>query len=229
MIGVGCVLHWGMLVPPQGPCALLIRHGLTLWNAEQRWQGSADIELHPDGIEQARRAARRLGGMAVDRVVSSNLIRALRTAEEVCSGLTVTQPLVLVDPRFAERDIGEWSGLLTDEIERKWPGRLDAWRRGEAVIPGGEAETLLEARVFSGLRSVLESVRAQMIPVAVVVTHGGVMRTLDRLTAASERPVRNLDARWFSLVDDVIVPGEVLSLAHDTRHAEAEADRGTAL
>jgi glucosyl-3-phosphoglycerate phosphatase len=229
VIGADRVVHWDMLVAPAGPCALMVRHGLTFWNAEQRWQGSADIELHPDGISQAVRAAKRLGGMSVDRVVSSNLIRAVRTAEELSSGLTVSQPGVSIDNRFAERDIGEWSGLLTEEIEHKWPGRLDAWRRGEAVIPGGEDEALLEARVMSGLLSVLESVSAQTTPVAVVVTHGGVMRTIDRLTAANERPVRNLDARWFSLVDDVIMPGDVVSLAQDGRIAASEAARGTSL
>lgn len=202
-----------MLVLPQQPCVLVIRHGLTFWNAEHRWQGRADIDLHPDGIEQAKDAAERLTGVRIHQVISSNLIRAQRTAEILQGSLVMTESDLLIDDRFAERDIGQWSGLVTDEIEAQWPGRLNQWRRGEAEVPGGEKESAMAARVMDGLRSTLTSISAQLIPVAVVVSHGGVMRTLDRLTRASERNVHNLDGRWYSLVGDEIVPGEVVRLA----------------
>lgn len=219
------------LVPPSDrPCALVVRHGLTHWNAEQRWQGSADIELHPDGLDQARRAAVTLKGLHVDRVISSQLIRARQTAEQLATCLTITQPMLFTDDRLAERDIGEWSGLFTHEIESRWPGRLDAWRRGKAVVPGGEDESAFAERILAGMRSSLESVRAQTISVAVIVTHGGVMRTLDRLTAASERPVRNLDARWYSLAaDGSLAAGDVVSLVDHPTSRTSGGSNATSL
>ena len=216
-----------MLVLPQQPCVLVIRHGLTFWNAEHRWQGRADIDLHPEGIEQAHDAARRLNGLRVHHVISSNLGRAQQTAQILQKTLVISEPDLIIDDRLAERDIGQWSGLVTDEIELQWPGRLDQWRRGEAEVPGGETEAGMAARVIEGLRSALDSVSTQLVPVAVIVTHGGVMRTLDRLTNASERNVHNLDGRWFSLVDDAIVPGEVVRLAE--RREEEGGSVGNAL
>jgi glucosyl-3-phosphoglycerate phosphatase len=224
-----------MQAPTDRPCALVVRHGLTFWNAEQRWQGRADIDLNPDGIAQARAAALTLDGMPVDRIISSNLSRARQTAQELRSGLVVNVPEILVDDRFAERDIGDWSGLLTGEIEERWPGRLDAWRSGEAPIPGGEDEEHLAERILAGLRDALESVRAQSIPLAVIVSHGGVMRALDRLTDADQRSVRNLEGRWFWLDEtDAIVAGGVVSLARNNANsndtiAASEAARGTSL
>ncbi len=219
-----------LVLPPERPCALVIRHGLTHWNAEQRWQGSADIDLHPDGVDQARRAAVALKGLHVDRVISSQLIRARQTAEEISVGLTITQPQPFTDARLAERDIGEWSGLFTHQIEARWPGRLDAWRRGKAVVPGGEDEEAFAERILAGLRDSLESVRAQPIPVAVVVTHGGVMRTLDRLTQASERPVRNLDARWYYLMaDNTMAAGDVVSLVEHPSSRTPGGNNATSL
>jgi broad specificity phosphatase PhoE len=216
-----------IVLPPQ-PCALVIRHGLTFWNAEHRWQGRADIDLHPDGIAQAHQAARALTGLRVHRVVASNLTRAFQTAKILSSTLHADLPTIEQDPRLAERDIGEWSGKITDEIEAQWPGRLEAWRRGQADIPGGEPDDELTARVMAGLRSALESVIGQKHPVAVVVSHGGVMRALDRITSATERTVHNLDGRWFSLVDGAVVAGDVVRLA-DRQEEEGGSLDGTAL
>ncbi|NBY12595.1 MAG: histidine phosphatase family protein [Actinobacteria bacterium] len=58
---------------------LVVRHGQSLWNIEQRWQGRADIDLSDHGIAQARAAASKLGGF--DFIASSNLRRALDTAQ----------------------------------------------------------------------------------------------------------------------------------------------------
>src|SRR5439155_1171475 len=62
---------------------LLVRHGETVWNQENRWQGQADVPLSEAGCEQARRLAQRLRaeGRRVCAIYASDLERALHTAE----------------------------------------------------------------------------------------------------------------------------------------------------
>src|SRR4029450_8816363 len=100
--------------------ALLVRHGQSEWNAENRWQGQADASLSDLGRRQAHEAAKALG--AVDAGGASDLERAAETAAIISADLGVG-PVVL-DPDLRERDAGEDSGLTRDEIERGFPGRL---------------------------------------------------------------------------------------------------------
>lgn len=101
---------------------LLVRHGQSEWNADGRWQGQADPPLTDLGRHQAKHAARNLG--VVDAIVASDLQRASETALIIAGELGVG-PLVL-EPDLRERDAGEWSGLTRVEIDRAWPGYLDA-------------------------------------------------------------------------------------------------------
>ena len=64
---------------------LCIRHGTTDWNRQRRFQGRTDIPLNDEGIAQAHAAARRLQDVPIDIIVSSPLIRALRTAEIIAA------------------------------------------------------------------------------------------------------------------------------------------------
>ena len=172
---------------------LVIRHGITGWNAAGRWQGWADIPLTDVGRAQAIAAAERLrdDGVRFARTVFSDLIRAAETANLMADILGVDERIP--DPRLRERDIGEWSGLLTAEIESQWPGQLAAWRDGRTErVPGGELESVLRARICSAIEDVAADPRNTL-----VVTHGGVIRTLDRCYGAEPEPVANLGGRWF--------------------------------
>ena len=60
---------------------ILIRHGQSLWNAANRFTGWTDIDLSPEGEEEAAEAGMKLAGNLIDRVHTSDLIRAQRTAE----------------------------------------------------------------------------------------------------------------------------------------------------
>jgi broad specificity phosphatase PhoE len=94
---------------------ILIRHGETVWNLERRFTTRTDVELSEAGIEQARRAADALAEVTIDRIYSSPLRRALRTAEMIAArhgdGCRVT-----TDPRLVEIDAGPFEGMTEDEI-----------------------------------------------------------------------------------------------------------------
>ena len=213
---------------PCAPCApwspgdhavLVVRHGLTTWNAAQRWQGWADIDLADQGVTQAEEAAAAMAGLGMRFavVLASDLLRAARTAAILVAATRSAPPTT--DARWRERDIGDWSGLTTTDIEQRWPGMLDAWRDGQLDrTPGGEDEAHFADRTTGALRDALRQARDHGGP-CLVVSHGGVMRTLDRHTGAEVHPVPNLGGRWFTQGPDGVCPGEAITLHHGDRPA----------
>ena len=175
---------------------LLVRHGESTWNADRRWQGWADPPLSPLGEEQAREAVPRLRGSGFVAVFSSDLLRARQTAAILADGLGLRAADVAVEADLRERNVGEWSGLVTEEIEARWPGWIEGWRRSEiASPPGGEANDVFTARVLQGLRRVADAV-GDAGP-GLVVAHGGVVRALERAAGVEALTLPNLGGRWF--------------------------------
>ncbi len=207
------------------PGVLVLRHGLSVWNAEQRWQGWADIDLAPEGVAQAESAAAELAtwprSLPVE-IVASDLVRAQQTAKPIAAALGA--PLFRIDEGFRERGVGEWSGRTTEEIEQRWPGMLTRWRDGHlSQLPGGEDETVFRHRIATALRDACEQAVANSAAV-IAVSHGGVIRTLERLHHVEPRPVVNLGGRWFFLVG-----GEVRGGSRVDLRGRGPAIRGTAL
>jgi glucosyl-3-phosphoglycerate phosphatase len=188
---------------------LVVRHGESVWNAESRWQGWADPPLSALGEEQANEAATRLRGAGLVAVASSDLQRARRTASIVAAGLGLAP--VTVDPDLRERDVGAWSGLTTDEIEGRWPGMIRAWRRGEVPRPpDGETTEALTSRAVAALGRVAAGLGRDG-PV-LVVSHGGVVRALERAAGLRAATAPNLGGRWFSVSPSGLAAGEAVSL-----------------
>ncbi len=168
---------------------LLVRHGQSTWNAESRWQGQADPPLSDLGERQAAAAAEHIASaIAIDVVWSSDLVRAQRTAEVIAGRLTV---VMRVDPRLRERNAGAWTGLTRADIEERYPGDLQARRSP----PGFEQDGPLFDRVEAALREVAGTDTAEVL----VVTHGGVVRTVERHFGAPPDPVPNLGGRWLEV------------------------------
>ena len=149
----------------------LIRHGATEWNLNKRAQGQADIALTDKGRVQAKEVAVALSSFSLDAVVSSDLVRAVDTARPVAQeqGLEVES-----DPSFREIDQGEWTGLPTNEIKRRWP---DLWgaARHYSSRPGGESPAEVRRRALKGLERI---VREHPDATVAVVSHGGTIRWL---------------------------------------------------
>lgn len=172
----------------------LVRHGESTWNADGRWQGQADPPLSELGERQARSAAAAVAALAPAIVVASDLERARSTAALLAPGVVLE-----VEAAFRERDAGEWTGLTRDEIEERYPGDLAAWRSP----PHFEGDEPLLARVMPAVARWAE--RVPTGGCGIVVTHGGVIRTVERVHGAPAVPVPNLGGRWLHLDADAAV------------------------
>src|SRR5919202_2469674 len=119
-----------VMLPPDR--LILVRHGESTWNAEERLQGQLDPPLSERGREQSRALAAIADGVPDDRVVCSDLTRARETAELI--GLRPAR----FDPRWREIDIGSWGGKTAAEIDAQGE-TLTNWRGGPRRAPHGES------------------------------------------------------------------------------------------
>lgn len=188
---------------------LLLRHGQSTWNAERRWQGWEDAPLSDAGRAQARAMAAELAGPGnrFTRVVSSDLARSVDTARILADALGLGE--VEEDAGLRERDVGHWSGRTTDEIEEGWPGAIDEWRAGRLDRPpGGELEPVFRARVVAAVERLAASADGPVL----VVTHGGVVRAVQRHLGIEPKAVNNLCGRWVHVAAGRLVVGDEVAL-----------------
>ena len=162
---------------------LFVRHGQSEWNALGRWQGQADPPLSDLGRAQAAMAVDRARG--VESMVTSDLERARETAQIIATALGLD---LRVDAGLRERDVGEFTGLTRPEIEQRWPGIFDG-SPGLPAPPGGEATEAFLRRVLTSLRAVAETASGSEV---LVVSHGGVVRNLERHLGLTPDPCPNL-------------------------------------
>jgi broad specificity phosphatase PhoE len=92
---------------------ICLRHGATDWNRQGLFQGRTDNPLNDDGIAQAHAAAERLQAVTLGHVVSSPLVRALRTAEIIAAA--ASKP-VTIDHGLIELDFGSFEGRPVREL-----------------------------------------------------------------------------------------------------------------
>jgi probable phosphoglycerate mutase len=163
---------------------LLVRHGQSVWNADGRWQGQADPPLSELGEQQAVDAASSLG--MVDAIYASDLVRAHHTAELVAAQLGGD---VVVEPRLRERTAGEWEGRTRAEIDEGWPGYLETGRRPAGYEP--------DDSVLERVLAVLDDIASAHDGEVLVVTHGGVVRVVERhLGSDADGLIPNLGGVW---------------------------------
>ena len=155
---------------------VLVRHGITDWNREGRFQGHLDPPLSEAGRREAIFVASRLAAdpaLRPDRIVSSSLERARETAHAI--GVACDLPVV-PDPRLIEIGQGEWEGRTHDEIARTDAERYEVWRTTDGLPPGGETIESALGRLGDALAALGGSDGT-----VALVTHGGIIRVLARL------------------------------------------------
>ena len=177
----------------------LVRHGETDWNREHRIQGSTDIALNDVGRAQAAATGRLLARREWDGVYASPLSRAFETASIIAGEVNLAPPQAL--PALVERNYGAAEGLTATEVERRFPRNTE--------VPGRESREAVVARALPALLALAEANAGSAL---IVVSHGGVIRSLLNAVhpTASKDPIRNGSIHSFRHVD-----GELELIAFD--------------
>jgi probable phosphoglycerate mutase len=156
-----------------GPRIVVVRHGRTAYNHEDRWQGQLDVPLDDVGRHQAGLMAPEVGSLDPVAIMSSDLSRAMETAQAISATTGVP---VGSDPRLREIHAGQWQGLTGAEVRARFPVEAEQIRAGEDIPRGVDGETWSELgeRVAAALSDFASTVPVRGLGVA--VTHGAAAR-----------------------------------------------------
>lgn len=163
---------------------VLIRHGESQWNLENRFTGFRDVDISETGIREATEAGKRLkqAGITFDQVFTSTLRRAYHTAEIALknAGQESLITTMIKHDDLRERDYGDLTGLNKDETRKKFgEEQVHIWRRSYDVRPpGGEClKDVVENRVRPYYTKVIRPLVEQGKNV-LIAAHGNSLRAM---------------------------------------------------
>ena len=158
---------------------ILLRHGESQWNLENRFTGWVDVPLSPRGIQEAKDAGEKLRDYTFDRAFTSVLTRANETLRLVLDTIGQTGIPIEKDKALNERMYGELQGLNKDETVKKYgEAQVKIWRRSYDVRPpGGESLKDTAERVLPYYEQTIKpyALKGETILVA---AHGNSLRAL---------------------------------------------------
>ena len=161
------------------PDLILLRHGESQWNLENRFTGWVDVPLSSRGEAEARAAGEKLAGRRIDRVYTSVLVRAIESARLALEAARIGPLPTERDAALNERMYGDLQGLdKAAAAERFGVEQVKLWRRSYDVRPpGGESLADTAARVLPYWeRRILPDLRAGKN--LLVVARGNSLRAL---------------------------------------------------
>lgn len=155
----------------------VVRHGETQFNVEKRYVGQTDVPLNERGIEQAKELAKKLAEEPFDLIVTSSLLRARMTAEQVAE-YHKEIPFLVMD-EFREVCVGVYEGLTREEVQGRYP---ELWarkctRQVDDAPTCGETARQVDTRVAKGIAELKELYPDKKV---LLVCHGFVSRTINR-------------------------------------------------
>lgn len=123
------------------PKLVIVRHGQSQWNLENRFTGWIDIDLSPAGEEEANKAGEKLTDYKFDEAFTSDLIRAQRTLDIILKKINQDNIPVSKDKALNERMYGDLQGMNKDECRKKFgEDQVKIWRRSyDTPPPNGES------------------------------------------------------------------------------------------
>ncbi len=193
---------------------VLIRHGESQWNLENRFTGWVDVPLSPRGEEEAKGAGKKLQAFRFNQAFTSVLTRAIKTLEIVLEEIGQSDLGVEKSQALNERMYGDLQGLNKAEtVERHGAEQVKLWRRSFDVRPpGGESLKDTANRVVPYYQQKIWPVFSSGSSI-LVVAHGNSLRALVmKLNQLTKEEVLELNIPtgaplFFELSDD----GKVLS------------------
>jgi len=152
----------------------LIRHGEIEGANSRRIYGHSDVTLSAAGIEQSRRLAERLAGERLSAVYSSDLKRAIATAQSIAARHSLT---VQTNTAWREIDMGKWDGLSLNDVymQNEESVRLLFEEPESFQYPDGESFLAFNARIEESVKDLLEKHAEGKVA---LITHGGVARAI---------------------------------------------------
>lgn len=142
---------------------IIIRHGRTDFNHGHKLDGQFDTQLTEEGLIQARNLAEYLKDERIDKIYSSPLTRAVKTAETVQRHHSKKVEIV-IEPDFKEIDCGKCTGLTKDEIAVKFPELIKEWAKNtDPPFPGGESLRDVEKRAMPVVNKILADDKGKVI------------------------------------------------------------------
>lgn len=209
---------------------ILVRHGETIWNQENRWQGQADVPLSSSGQTQAQRLAQRLvqEQRQVHAIYSSDLSRAFQTAQILGESLGMPP---LPEQGWREMDIGRWSGLTTAEVATRYAEEWERLRSGEDLPRGGgETFAQFQGRLVHTVQRLFARHAGQQV---MIVSHGGAVRAfLLHCRGLAMNQFREIEKIGNTGVSEVSIFADGRTEIHsvnDTNHLEGEVLLGEAV
>jgi len=158
---------------------VLLRHGQSQWNLENRFTGWIDVPLSAKGNEEAMAAAQQLSGYRLDRAFTSRLVRATDTLRIVLAAIGQEQIPIEENQALNERMYGDLQGLNKEETVKKYGvQQVEVWRRSYDVRPpGGESLHDTAARVLPYYQERIQPALKKGDTV-LIVAHGNSLRAL---------------------------------------------------
>ena len=194
----------------------LIRHGQSEWNILSKVQGLKDANLTNIGREQARKLGKRLIDENIDIIFSSDLSRALETAEIISS--MINKPVV-ESKEIQEINFGPWEGLTLAEIQKKYKEEYLIWMKKPDKFKLEGAETLdnLKNRVMKYVEKVLIENKDKNIA---IVSHNATLKIIIlNLLGMGNAFYKNISLNNVSLsIIECRQYNNVLTLLNDTSH-----------
>jgi len=158
-------------LPTSSRSFLCLRHGVTDWNRQGRFQGRTDIPLNDEGISQAHAAALRLQNTRLDHIVASPLARAVKTAEIVAA---VSSTPLAIDDGITECDFGSLEGRSIAEVMKEH-GITAMEQLATILPPDGEPWASVSAR---SLRCIGQWLGRHPQALLLFVCHDAVMQSI---------------------------------------------------
>ncbi|HWZ23189.1 MAG TPA: 2,3-bisphosphoglycerate-dependent phosphoglycerate mutase [Cytophagaceae bacterium] len=161
------------------PTLIIVRHGQSQWNLENRFTGEVDVALTALGEEEAKRAGQLLKSYRFDEAYTSVLKRAIDTLTIIIKELDYKDFEIEKSAALNERNYGELQGLNKAEVEKQYGSEQVAlWRRSyDAVPPKGESLANTYARVIPYYKKEIEP-KLKTGKNILIAAHGNSLRAL---------------------------------------------------